>query len=72
MTYLDHDTLAVLHDEGSDEDKENVVEEEGGEKAGADFEARQAQHLQEKNLNYLLLDKTSAPIRAWKRDFPLF
>ena len=37
---LDHDTLAG-HEEGGDEDEEDVVEEEGGEEDGADAQARQ-------------------------------
>ena len=44
--HLDHDALAILHEERGDEDKEDVVEEEGGEEAGADLEAGQPQHLQ--------------------------
>ena len=38
---LDHDALAG-HEEGGDEDEEDVVEEEGGEEDGADAQAWQA------------------------------
>ena len=38
--HLDHDALAG-HEEGGDEDEEDVVEEEGGEEDGADAQARQ-------------------------------
>ena len=37
--HLHHDTLAG-HEEGGDEDEEDVVEEEGGEEDGADAQAR--------------------------------
>ncbi len=46
LSYLDHDALAILHEERRDEDKEYVIEEESGEQTGADLEAGQPQHLQ--------------------------
>ena len=48
MTNLDHDAFAVLHEEGRDEDEEDVVEEEGGKQAGADLQTWQPQHLHNK------------------------
>jgi hypothetical protein len=45
-SHLHHDALAILHEERRDEDKEDVVEEESGEEAGADLEAGKPQHLQ--------------------------
>ena len=40
VVYLDHDTLSVLHEEGSDEHEEDVVEEQSGEQACTDLQAR--------------------------------
>lgn len=45
VVYLDHDTLPVLHEERSDENEEDVVEEQSGEQACTDLQARQTQYL---------------------------
>ncbi len=45
VVYLDHDTLSVLHEERRDENEEDVVEEQSGEQACTDLQARQTQYL---------------------------